>query len=559
MTDGLTPPNPMLDSQLHHLESVGLLHRAQAEPELEYLFRHALIQDAAYHSLLKTDRKRFHHLAAETLEKLYADRLDELSPILAYHFQHADEHEQAVNYFAQAAQRASNAFANTEAISHFQSALLLASPADARRSAFLIGLGDAQYRQGFQAQAIATYREAAQLLEAAQDYNQLAWVYTQMSRFAFYSNALDEAVAIGQEGLAILYKAGGGRWPLVPRMVDCLRASALGYYFIGNTAEAVRWAEAALELANQLEESAGKVNALLALGTVLPHRNMHRKVAALEEARALAPVANRNDLYSTSSFNLADTLMYAAGDYRTARALFIETGELLRRQSFLINELWSLSSLISVCVRLGDIETITAQLPYLRAQFAALPSPGQLAPTMQLVEAEYLHYLGQSTAALAQAQSGLAMARQIKDHQSIHFLAHLVGRILIEHEQWAEAQPVLLELWETGKSGFSWGVAIPCCLLTIAEARQGHLAKAYEWLAQARATAGDPPPPLDVRWLTFAEAEVLRAEGQREAAIAAYRAVLHIDEQMNGRWDAQQVQVRLGQLVEASPANVEAP
>jgi predicted ATPase len=44
---------------LTHLESAGLVHLAQTRPEVEYLFRHALIQDAAYTVLLLNDRKRF--------------------------------------------------------------------------------------------------------------------------------------------------------------------------------------------------------------------------------------------------------------------------------------------------------------------------------------------------------------------------------------------------------------------------------------------------------------------------------------------------------------------
>jgi predicted ATPase len=53
---------------LTHLETTGLLRLAQTHPELEYLFRHALVQDAAYESLLLANRKQLHRQVAETLE-----------------------------------------------------------------------------------------------------------------------------------------------------------------------------------------------------------------------------------------------------------------------------------------------------------------------------------------------------------------------------------------------------------------------------------------------------------------------------------------------------------
>jgi|GEM_PF-2573618 len=57
--------NPHLDT----LESTGLIRVAQIMPELEYLFRHALVQDAAYDSLLRADRKKLHHEVGHVLEK----------------------------------------------------------------------------------------------------------------------------------------------------------------------------------------------------------------------------------------------------------------------------------------------------------------------------------------------------------------------------------------------------------------------------------------------------------------------------------------------------------
>jgi predicted ATPase len=68
-----------IDQQLGTLEHAGLIHLAQLQPDLEYLFRHVLVQDAAYDSLLRQDRRHLHRAVAEVLERLYPDRLDALA------------------------------------------------------------------------------------------------------------------------------------------------------------------------------------------------------------------------------------------------------------------------------------------------------------------------------------------------------------------------------------------------------------------------------------------------------------------------------------------------
>ncbi len=61
----------MSTNHLTILEAGGLIRLAAVAPDLAYLFRHALLQDAAYASLLRADRKLLHRLVAEKLEALY--------------------------------------------------------------------------------------------------------------------------------------------------------------------------------------------------------------------------------------------------------------------------------------------------------------------------------------------------------------------------------------------------------------------------------------------------------------------------------------------------------
>ena len=91
--------------------------------ELEYIFKHAITQDVAYNSLLIRRRKKLHSLVAEALEKLFPDRLAELSSTLGYHFEKAETRDKALHYLQQAGENAQATFANTEAIAFYRSAI----------------------------------------------------------------------------------------------------------------------------------------------------------------------------------------------------------------------------------------------------------------------------------------------------------------------------------------------------------------------------------------------------------------------------------------------------
>ena len=75
------------DTRIDILEARGLIRLASIRPELEYLFRHGLVQDAAYTSLLKQERRELHGRVGAALEELYPDRAGELALVLAMHFE----------------------------------------------------------------------------------------------------------------------------------------------------------------------------------------------------------------------------------------------------------------------------------------------------------------------------------------------------------------------------------------------------------------------------------------------------------------------------------------
>lgn len=112
-----TQPSPGIGRELGLLEGAGLIALAATDPEIEYLFRHVLIQDAAYESLLKQERRSLHAEVAEALLALYPDHQDDMSPVLAHHFERAEDRPRAIEYLARAARHARSRFARHEAVS----------------------------------------------------------------------------------------------------------------------------------------------------------------------------------------------------------------------------------------------------------------------------------------------------------------------------------------------------------------------------------------------------------------------------------------------------------
>lgn len=115
------PVEPQLDA----LEAKGLIRLVAYQPELEYLFRHWLIQEAAYGSLLKQERRQLHRLVGESIEAIFPERGAELASVLAMHFEQAGESEKAISYLVAAGNYALERNALNEAFSAFDRAARL--------------------------------------------------------------------------------------------------------------------------------------------------------------------------------------------------------------------------------------------------------------------------------------------------------------------------------------------------------------------------------------------------------------------------------------------------
>jgi class 3 adenylate cyclase/predicted ATPase len=114
-----------LQEQLAQLVEAELLYQRGRPPRARYMFKHALIQDAAYASLLKSTRQQVHRQIAQVLEARFPALVEAQPELVARHYTAASGYEQAVHYWQRAGQQASERSAYLEAISHFTTAIEL--------------------------------------------------------------------------------------------------------------------------------------------------------------------------------------------------------------------------------------------------------------------------------------------------------------------------------------------------------------------------------------------------------------------------------------------------
>ena len=144
--DFLAAVSPLSDAALRdalrQLAESGLIFAQGSPPEASYTFKHALVQDAAYDSLLKSRRAELHARIAATLKSAFSEIAATQPEIVAHHYTQAGLTRQAIGYWHIAGQRASQRLAYTEAIAYFQRGIDLAGtlPEGADAAALELGL-----------------------------------------------------------------------------------------------------------------------------------------------------------------------------------------------------------------------------------------------------------------------------------------------------------------------------------------------------------------------------------------------------------------------------------
>ncbi|HEV2258569.1 MAG TPA: AAA family ATPase [Streptosporangiaceae bacterium] len=161
-----------VDPRLRELQLLDLIRELRRVPELEYLFRHVLTQEAVYDSILLKRRRELHQAVARVIEQLAVGRGAELHGVLAFHYARAEDWENAERCLLAAGDQAGQVAADAEALEYYERALAAHDRLGADRwsplqHAQLEGkIGEALYRRGRHTEALAHVRAALARLGA---------------------------------------------------------------------------------------------------------------------------------------------------------------------------------------------------------------------------------------------------------------------------------------------------------------------------------------------------------------------------------------------------------
>jgi tetratricopeptide (TPR) repeat protein len=154
-----------VDSGLYKLERAGLIIPRSLHPEMEFMYKHALIQEVSYGSLLHSERQQIHERVGRIMERIYKDRLSEFDETLALHFRKSKATYKAVDYLIRSGKKAMRRCALDESDQFFITAIRLLEeekPASRKTKKHLL---DAIHQWAFVFYYKGQYRRLLELLE----------------------------------------------------------------------------------------------------------------------------------------------------------------------------------------------------------------------------------------------------------------------------------------------------------------------------------------------------------------------------------------------------------
>ncbi len=308
-----------LEGFLQELKALEIIYEQGRLPEPAYIFKHAVIQDVAYQSLLVQRRKELHQAVGRAIEELYPDRLAEHYEELAHHFVEGEQWDEAFRYSILAGDRAAHAFASAEARRHYAQALEVAgrarpAPGDRELASVHEKLGGALFILAEFEAAVAEFERALALIRRLGDRKQEVATLLGLANVYNWGHKIAEVLATVDGALAIAIEIGD-----TAGQAGChaLRGEARGAVY-GPVVEAMRDSSEALRLAREVGDSRLLAQCLTFAGRHLEwYGEYDVAVGHLREGLELARREHSGYLVGLSLYHLGHAAL-ARSDYEGA-------------------------------------------------------------------------------------------------------------------------------------------------------------------------------------------------------------------------------------------------
>jgi len=305
-----------LEGFLQELKALEIIYEQGLLPEPAYIFKHAVIQDVAYQSLLVQRRKELHRSVGRAIEDLYPDRLADHYEELAHHFVEGEQWDEAFRYSVLAGDRAAHAFASAEARRHYAQALEVAArarpaPSDRELASVHEKLGGVLYILAEFEAAVAEFDRALTLIRRIGDRKQEMATLLGLANVYNWGHKIGEVLSTVNAALAIANEIGD-----TAGQAGChaLRGEAKGGVY-GATVDAMRDSSEAVRLAREAGDPRLLAQCLTFAGRHLEwHGEYDASVAHLREGLELARREHSGYLVGLALYHLGHAAL-ARADY----------------------------------------------------------------------------------------------------------------------------------------------------------------------------------------------------------------------------------------------------
>jgi class 3 adenylate cyclase/tetratricopeptide (TPR) repeat protein len=454
---------------------------------VELMFKHGLLRDVVYDTVLLRHRRTLHALAARWLEARSGARANELATSIAEHYDHAEDLGAAATWYREAGRQAAARHAHHEAARLLARALeLLAGEGGEARFDVLAELEEVHNRTGDREAQRSALAALEKLAPGVDEPRQLTYLLRRC-RLAWFASELDEVARVAEEAVGRARAAG--------RVEDEAAAllwwgKALGWQAPNDDAEPML--QAALDRARAAGQPSLAGQALRFLAIVANNAGRYDDAiafldAARDEHRSAADLDGESEVVGQLG-----SILFNRGDHEEARNATEASRVLCQQSGYRYGEAVNTMNLAITDIALG-----------------------RLAGARELLE------------------HGLALSAAIEDQEGIAFGYNSLGELYRGVGDWLGAAGALSHSIESGRAlGSDVVVADSMALLALVELAEGHLATATTLAEEGLVLARSAAVPLVESRALVAEGYAFRATGRLEEARDAFEAAGALHEQL---------------------------
>jgi class 3 adenylate cyclase/tetratricopeptide (TPR) repeat protein len=510
----------------------------------EYIFKHDVLREVTYDTVLVKERRVYHGLVADWLLANIQQRMREYYGLVGEHLRLAGRVEQAVRYFLRAGDQALGNYANTEAQEYYQRGLEL-EPEEGVSLSLLTGIGRAYSREGMYEQAMAKWEKGIEICRKQGDLEGMAHLYT-LAMGAANPLQPEQAMKICQDAL-----------PLVERLQESsvlahlLHQVGRTYRFNGMDADARRYCQLALELGEKLSDKAVQADTLATIA-ILTDMSPEDALQTLTRAEKLAESQQLMYILGRSRHNLSEVTFHSFGDLETSHSLALKAAEVVRMRGDIEWELSALNSAANIRLEMGNFERAKVLLDHIENRLNSYPILDWIQQVSLSWWGLYQTFRGDWSSALETIYQVMKYAKLEKNRRHLFdpiFLSLLPVSLEVDRfykrQNWVEIEATLRKVLDIPGE-----ILNPAAysLMSMVFSRQGDFDKAEQWLLEASHRTQASLVFTNRRYFKKAKIELAVAKKEWTTAMNELEKFVEFVEHYGFRWEQARALLELGDV-----------